>query len=352
MKLRTGVLNQESHGTLRLLSERECALSVANTVLFNRVLKLDSTIPLRILEDTFSFVPKRPHAYDCGMSYRALPDFLNPKPADTLTTQTYTVPLLAFYGQHNADFFKQVVRANGNNATEFLTKLFNLYIQSFLPLLLEHQLSMEAHGQNLLLVFDSAFQLTGLIYRDMGGVNNRISEADLTLPSKLRDPALSYFHNHVKDASNSIEHHFVWRGLFPLTKQLVKHAEYFGKTDARFNDWYQLCLSMHEHTGVLGNWTDGNPDSDLHQEELSVISFYRYGYVETLFGEMLINELERREVLDPETIDNLKLRLFCPEKITDDLLVPPCTYQTFFDETIKTILNALDLKFTHRSSYK
>jgi hypothetical protein len=105
-------LNQKAHQVLRLLTERECALSLANTSIFNRILKRNPTIPLSIFEDTFSFVPKAPHLYDFGMSYRIMPDFLHPRYSDS-KEQRFMVPMIAFYGQHNAEFFKQVVRANG-----------------------------------------------------------------------------------------------------------------------------------------------------------------------------------------------------------------------------------------------
>jgi hypothetical protein len=209
---------------------------------------------------------------------------------------------------------------------------------------------MEAHGQNLLLVFNQNFELIGIRYRDMGGVNTCIDNNDFALPLNLRKPELSYFQNHIRDASNSIEHHFVWRGLYPITKQLVKHAESFIQTDERFNQWYKSALSMHENNSVLGNWTDGNPSSDLHKEELLLNSFCRYGYAECLFGEMLIDELERRGVLDEKAIEKLKEHLFCPEDLGNGCIVAPCTYKTFFDETIRTVLNSPSYNQTLRNN--
>lgn len=344
-------LNQLAHGVLRLLSERECALSVANTSIFSRILARNETIPLKLFEDPFSFVPKHPERYTCGMSYRLLPDYLNPKFSAT-TEWHFVIPLLAFYGQKNAHFFKEVVQKNGGNVTDFLSSFFQLYIQALFPLLLEHELSMEAHGQNLLLVFNEQFQLQHVMYRDMGGVNTPIQENDYDLPTNLRTPKLSYFHNHTIDAANAIEHLVVWRGLFPLTKQLVKNAEYFCLTDPAFHQWYEMCLKMQPSTGVLGNWTDGDSTSDVHQEQLDVIAFYRYGYVETLFGQTIIAYLLEHNLVDQGAIDQLNSHLYLPEQLSEDLWVAPCTYYTFFDEMIKMVLNKHELQLTNRSFNK
>lgn len=342
-------LNQEAQGVLRLLGERECALSVANTSIFTRILARSESIPLEIFEDPFSFVPKIPRAYTYGMSYRTLPDSLTPVKADSVE-RSFIIPLLAFYGQKNADFFKEVVQANGANVTGFLNDFFQLYLNSFMPLLLDNQLSIEAHGQNLLLVFDESFRLKSLRYRDMGGVNTKISEDDYALPQTLRNPALSYFENHENDAAKAIEHLFVWRGLYPLTKQLVKNADHFRLTDTEFDAWYQACLSMETSTHVLGNWTDDDRTSELHEENLDVTGFYRYGYVETLFGKNFIEYLASHDILDEQAIEEFTNRLYLPERLTDDLWVAPCTYQTWFDAIIKRVFEAHTLKSMPRSS--
>lgn len=338
-------LNQEAHGVVRLLSERECALSLANTAIFNRILRTNTAISLSILEDTFSFVPKLPTPYECGMMYRELPSFLKP---DTTCTPTFAIPLLALYGQRNSDFFKDLVRENGGNCTVLLKKIFTCFIEAALPLLIEHELSMEAHGQNLMLILDEHKQFKGLMYRDMGGVNTPIHSDDLDLPTNLKNPELSYFENHTKDAANALEHHFVWRGLFPITKQLVKNAEHFRATDPDFNRWYEACLTMQEEYDVLGNWTDGDPMSDQHRTDLPVLAFCRYGYAECLFGELLIQHLE--QALDADSIETFKEKLYHPERIADDLWVAPCTYRTFFDELIYHLLTQPEPTQTLRNS--
>lgn len=344
-------LNQEAHGVLRLLEARECALSLANSSIFARILKRKETIPLTIFEDLFSFVPKYSQNGTSGMLYRLLPDYLNPN-YSAVTEQHFVIPLLAFYGQKNAPFFKEVVEKNGGNVTHFLKHFFQLYIQALFPLLLDYELSMEAHGQNLLLVFNQQFKLKHLMYRDMGGVNTPISETDYGLPCNLRNPKLSYFDNHTIDAANALEHLVVWRGLFPLTKQLVKNAEHFSSTDPDFRQWYDMCLKMEPETGVLGNWTDGNPLSEQHNEELDVLAFYRYGYVETLFGQAIIGYLSEHHVVDEETIEDLNARLYLPEQLLKDVWAAPCTYRTFFDEMIKKVLEQHELQLTNRSFTK
>lgn len=338
-------LNQKAHGVLRLLSARECALSVANTSIFSRILRENRDIELAIFEDPFSFVPKD---YDFGMSYRRLPAELNPQ-VICATSPTYILPLLAFYGKHNAVFFKKIIEANGHCVTDVLTTWFNPFIHSYLTLLLKHHLSIEAHGQNLLLIFDFEFKFKGLFYRDMGGVNTPIKVDDLELPPSLRQPELSFYHNHVQDAANALEHLLVWRGLYPLTKQLVKHGEHFQKTDPYFDEWYKASCDLDKTTGVLGNWTDGNSESDLHIEYLDIKAFYRYGYVETLFGYLLIQAIESQSLLDAEVLNEFKSRLFLPEQVSETLDVAPCTYLTFFDDLITKLLHLEERTFNSRS---
>lgn len=336
-------LNQKAHDILRLLSERECALSVANTSIFSRILQTHQDIPLQIMQDTFSFVPKLPIPYDHGVLYRELPPCLR---QETSSFPVFAVPLLSLYGQKNSDFFKFLVAANGGNSSELLRKIFNCFINATLPLLLEHQLSIEAHGQNLILILDEQSQFLGLMYRDMGGVNTPILADDHLLPPNLRNPDLSYFAHHIKDAANALEHHFVWRGLFPLTKQLVKHAEDFRYSDLDFDRWYKKCLIMDERFGVLGNWTDKVPGSDEHHTRLPMLAFCRYGYAECLFGELLIQYLKK--TLDPKTISSFRTKLFRREQIRDDLYVAPCTLRTFFDEVIYHLLRQPELTLSPR----
>jgi len=121
-----------------------------------------------------------------------------------------------------------------------------------------------------------------------------------------------------------------------MTKQLVKNADHFREHDSDFNRWYEACLSMQSQCDVLGNWTDGDPTSDEHHTRMPVLAFCRYGYVECLFGEVLIQHLEN--LLDADTLETLKRQLYCPEQITDELWVAPCTYRTFFDEVVRHIL--------------
>ena len=110
--------------------------------------------------------------------------------------------------------------------------------QQELPLVLPQFLKINQHHQ-----------VIGLVYRDMGGVNLDIKKDDLFLPDNLRQDAISYFDAFNTDAGHVLEQQWLTRGLYPLTKQLIKHAEIFSLTDPNFARWYQWCLEM-EKSGI------------------------------------------------------------------------------------------------------
>ena len=335
-------LNQSSQGVYRVLTRRECALSVANSAILSRKLLSDSSeltsakLPLEIFQDPLAFVPT---GYTNGMLYRKLPDFLNPKLANP--EGLYAMPLLALYGEKNREWLKTLVKINGGNITHFLRDYFlNPFVHVFLTLLDKHETSIEAHGQNLLFMLDSTHHIQGLLYRDMGGVNLYIDSHDVTLPTNLREPGLSYFENHDIDAAKALEDLFVGRGLFPLSKQLVKMADYFQENDADFRQWYQNCLSMEESAGiaVLKNWTKAGLTQEDHETELLQLEYCRYGYVENLFGDCFLNYLAQNRLITPELLEQMQRDLFLPEALPDGTIVAPCSNIAFFVHAIPAFL--------------
>lgn len=336
-------LDQIYHGVLRVLTRRECALTVANTSILSRKV-YDAKPAFSIIEDPLAFVPA---GYPNGMIFRKMPPFLNP--ALPNPENLYAVPLFALHGIKNREFFKALVNRDGGNVTDFLlNRLLKPFTEIFLKLLLNDHSSIEAHGQNLLLILDGSNAIKGLLYRDMGGVNQEISADDIALPANLRQPALSYFVNHAKDASDTLENHFVRRGLYPLTKQLVKDADYFQQHDLRFRDWYTKCQQTESFGfAILKNWTLGHANDDEHATHLSKTEFYRYGYVEFLFAECLLNDLHIKNLLPVSEIEKKWTHLLAAEELNDGSLVAPCTYEVFFVSVITQLLNSI--KQTHDS---
>ena len=327
-------LNESIGGVNRILSKRECALSVANTEILQRRLAYYRT-PLGVFRDPLSYVPA---GYECGMIYRELPPSLNPK--YKAADGRYMIPLLSLFGVKNRDLLKHLVGTNAENVSRFLVNYILMpFAQIFINLLIYAETSIEAHGQNLLLELDGSDRVIGLVYRDMGGVNQLISMEELhTLPENLRDPSIYYFESHNKDAAIALEDHFVRRGLFPLTKQLIKCPDFDAKDDNLrvWRAWYRSEC-------VLANWTEDDLETDGHRASLSIENFCRYGYVENLFFQCLMQHLDSIG-LDQKVLSVMQKEFEAPDEIhyrttmgTDTTIrVKPRSIYEFFSE--KTLL--------------
>lgn len=329
-----------AHGAHRLLSERECALSVANTSILGRMMANTLDVELEIFADPLSFVPE---GFEHGMIFRPLPAELNPKFHNS--KQVFLAPLLSLYGVKNLDWFLELAHMNSQgNVTSFLEeKLFEPFLNAFMKLLIQHQAYIQGHGQNLLLKIDQDHQVIGLVYRDMGGVNLEIKKDDVYLPEALKADGLSYFNAFNKDACNVLEQQWINRGLYPLTKQLVKNASIFALTDPEFSHWHQWCLNMEKNgVPVLKNWTTGTATNDEHHVALEQTEFCRYGYVENRFGLKLLEYLQQHHLLSNESLQDLYSQLTCPEQISNSeqtTVLAPCTNVKFFDRAIALTLS-------------
>ncbi|MGL5741744.1 MAG: IucA/IucC family C-terminal-domain containing protein [Legionella sp.] len=281
-------LAEEHGGVSRIVTRRECGLSVGNSAIFTQKLA-KKDLNLTIFEEPLAYIPK---GYEAGMIYRQLPNCLNPKLANE--EKLYHIPLFSLHGIKNRDFFREIITVNGGNATVFLSKYFlSPFARIVIELLLYCNISIEAHAQNLLLVLDKDKRICSFLYRDMGGVNQLFTPNELSgLPMNLRDPLLYYFETHIQDASTALEHHFVIRGLCPLTRQLVKDPA-MKNSDPLFIAW----LAEAAKHNFLQNWTLENLDSDDYQRELPIHHFYRYGYVEAIFMECLMTVLQEKNWL-------------------------------------------------------
>ncbi len=317
-------LNQKHGGVLRILKRRDCAISVGNSEIFSRKL-LNTELPFEIFEEPLAYLP---NGYDAGMIYRKLPKCLQEKKG------IYPVPLSSLLGVKNRDFLRKMISANGGTPSKFLSQfLFLSFANIYLSLLLDHKISIEAHSQNLLLLVDLEDRIRGFIYRDMAGVNQLLSQEELiSLPFNLQDPSIYYFDTHIKDASKSLEHHFVVRVGFALTRQLVKdHLMY--QNDPSFYQWYETM----KEGDFLQNWTLENHNTEEYQNDLMIQQFYRYGYAEWMLMKSLFSIIEKRKILDTDSINEKKL-----EFIKQDNGIPPCSKKSFFTHLIREILNSLN----------
>jgi hypothetical protein len=319
-------------GIKRLVEERECAISVANTaILTQKIDSLDQSF--KFMYDPVAFVP---NGYDCGMIYRELPDCLNPTIANE--QGLYLMPLLSLYGNKNQSWFKTLILANDGTLTDFLIKrLLEPFIHTFMHLTLYHKTSIEAHGQNLLLTLDHNDQVQGLVYRDMGGVNHCFTPDELlALPENMREIVTFYNPNFEKDAAAALEDHFVTRGLYPLSKQCCKSPD-LQQHDQELQEW------LTKHNRYLKNWTliDSNPhsDSESHQTQLLPTEFYRYGYVETQFLYVFLSYIENHHLVNTTTIQAFYSQ--CSQiKLPDGTIVAPHSTKPFFNTVLKSVLQA------------
>jgi|GEM_PF-3220490 len=328
-------VDQEINGVSRVLTERECRLSVANSIILSKKLTelaQDSVIaipPLQIFEDPLAYVPV---GCESGMLYRRLPEFLSADNAQGL----YAIPFLALSGVKNRELMQELVTANGGTVTRFFKDhVFPLFVRSFIELLCHHRASLQVHGQNLLLVLDRDNRITGLLYRDMGGVNQLFTRQELeSLPENLRDPALYYAENHIQDAAMVLEDHFLSL-LYPLTKQVVKCPE-FAEQDSELALWLSMC----KERGYLKNWTKESLDDDEHETKLLATEFFRYGYLENLFYDSLMDYLRKNKMASESDLQDMQQHFTSPEIYHDGSIVAPCTLQPFFQSFIRYMLKS------------
>lgn len=317
-------LDVQIAGVRRLVDRRECALSVVNSELFQQRLK-SSALPLRIMVDPMAFVPA---GYRAGMLYRELPDALNP----VLGLNAETVlPLLALLTVKNNDLFQFLVRQNGTTITEFLeSKIIKPFAKIFIELLYLFHLSLQGHGQNLMIVVDDQGRVKGLMYRDMGGVNLLPKQDDLaSLPTNLQDPNLFYRHNHVKDAGIALEDHTVRRFLFYLTKQLVRCPELIA-ADPQLQSWMDFIVA----SDLIRNWMSEGEKSDAHARSLAENKFCRYGYAEQIFAKACLTALIDNQLISEQKYWQFADLMLHPEHIDGEYVAPPCTLRLFFEKMI------------------
>ena len=357
-------LNETINQTNRLLSERECALSIANSILLKKRLSEKTNIleEVDVLEDIAAFAPQN---FKSGMLIRSIPTYLK-----ATSNNVTLLPFLSILGEKNRNFFCHLVKKSSLSLTDFLLQkiirpLANLFITS----LFQANASLECHAQNLLFKLNNQGEFIGLAFRDMGGVNLLPSETDLnSLPEPLRDPDIYYSSTHLLDAANSLESHIVRRFLLQLTLQIARCDSVFNsETDENYQTWrneflinsklkpnWQVQLSesevpkdlptshksitfleqvLHFFTQFLKKiWEIFQKQKQNNQKIDNIIvsekHFVRYGFCETLFFHMICERFETTCNIEVNALKKKFCQKMCLEGRGFD--AQPNTYIDFF----------------------
>ena len=307
-------LDEEIGGVLRILSVKECACSVGMTVAINH----QKPAALSFFNDEMAFVS---HVTDspqgAGMIYRKIPDDIG--------EDEYLIPFFSLFGHSNRELLSLLIKESQKSPTDFVTNyLLGPLADLFTDLIYNEHISIEAHGQNLLLAITTKGPLKiRFFYRDMGGVNVLLSEKNFNcLPPNLRHKDYYYLDTHVQDTARALEQ-FVTTIVFNLTKQFFKTDDY-EKQDSTFAEWKRVMIER----GFSGNWSLDDPTSNAHQETFSPENFYRYGYFEKIFGKLLLDSLLQRGILKT-LVGNQELEAY--SYLADKLSHPDNPYNNCLD---------------------
>jgi hypothetical protein len=328
-------LAKNLRGVFRLLSEKKCKIAVGNSAMLNVSLSTEeeNNLGLTILKDPLAILPKG--FEQAGMIYRVLPDLLNPQKPNA--NGIYFVPLLSLLGVKNLPFFQHLVTVSRLPVSSFLkTHLLSPIATLIIKLFYYKGISLEIHAQNLGLMINQWDRVCGLMYRDIEGVNLLMEDKDrqACLPESLQDKDIYYFDTHIKDAASAVENHFVYAVLGPLTRQLAKFPA-FWDTDAELKEWIET-VSQYK---FIQNWTLPDLTNDDYDNNPEYQKFFRYGYVEKLFFDCLMEKLEEYDCFDPKTFKDLEEHFTQWEKNDRGELFPPCTYNAFFSRLVTLLLS-------------
>ena len=287
-------LNETIGGVLRILHLRECARSVATTEILQ-----SKPSEISFIQENLSFVsnsdllsPECAKAFreGAGMIYRPIPDCLS-----NSCPNEYIIALFALFGSRNRPLLDRLIQQSKKTPTEFIVdSILNPLANAFIDLLYFHHVSIEAHGQNLLLAINTSDPddvKIKMMYRDMGGVNCLLSEKDKdALPQALRNEDYFYLNTHIKDASDVLEG-LATKVLFNLTKQFFK-SEKYDCIDPAFGKWKSEMIKR----GFSENWSIPGENPDAHRQDFTIENFYRYGYFEKIFGHLLLEAMSRKGI--------------------------------------------------------
>ncbi len=341
-------LNEEIGGVRRLLYQKECAASVANS----SVLKNKQTEKFTCLEENLSFVPDA-HLIDpkeeavqlsgAGMIHRPVPELF--------TTQGhYIIPLYALFGINNWPLLNALIEQSQTTPTQFITgALLRPIAEEMVDHIYRQRFYLEFHGQNVLLKLTmdhNDLPAIDFIYRDMGGVNCRLGDVQLhQLPEHLRGHAQYWEPNFIPDAAVIMEG-IAKKVLFNLTKVFFKSEP--TTRDPEFCCW-RAKMTVY---GYQENWTLPGADgrTDNHRTRHTPKTFYRYGYFEKIFARELLEVMTRHGIF-------LNIKRSCPDydysffmdKIGNiDSCNTPCVEFEWFSELVKMTLPHY---FQHQDAY-
>ena len=275
-------LDETIGGVRRLLHQQECAASVA----FTAVLNGKSVEQFTCLAEELSFVPNLVNLDDsqavhsgAGMILRPIPQFLS-------DNDSHIIPLYALFGVNNWSLLNTLIVQSQKSPTQFITdSILQPLALAMVNHIYKQRFYLEVHGQNVLLKLtvhqnhlDVAF-----IYRDMGGVNCQLSDAELLqLPEPLRHHTRHWEANFITDAGVILEG-IAKKVLFNLTKVFFKCEQ----RDPDFCRWRDAMIAR----GYQSNWTLSGPYDDQHQPCHTQKSFYRYGYFEKIFACLVLEAM-------------------------------------------------------------
>ncbi|WP_257283722.1 IucA/IucC family protein [Endozoicomonas sp. SESOKO1] len=329
-------LNEKIGGVRRLLVQKECAASVAASAVLNN----KQTGKFTCLEENLSFVPdarlldleeEAVHLSGAGMIHRPVPELFT-------TEDHYIIPLYALFGINNWPLLNTLIEQSQKTPTLFITDtLLRPIAEEMVDHIYSQRFYLEFHGQNVLLKLDkNDLSVIDFIYRDMGGVNCRLSDVQLKqLPEHLRDHAQYWEPNFISDAAVIMEG-IAKKVLFNLTKVFFKSEPY--NRDPEFCHW-RAKMTVH---GYQDNWTLPGADgcTDKHRTRHTPDTFYRYGYYEKIFARELLEVMSRHGIF-------LNIKRTCPgydyaffmDKIGRiDSCDTPCVEFEWFSELVKMTL--------------
>lgn len=341
-------LDEKIGGVRRLLYQKECAASVATSA----VLKNKQMAKFTCLEENLSFVPDARLVNQgeeavllsgAGIIHRPVPELFT-------TPGHYIIPLYALFGVNNWPLLNALVEQSQKTPTQFITDaLLKPIAEEMVDHIYRQRFYLEFHGQNVLLKLTmnkNDLSSIDFIYRDMGGVNCRLSDVQLTqLPEHLRDHAQYWAPNFIPDAATIMEG-IAKKVLFNLTKVFFKLEP--SDRDPKFCHW-RAEMTAH---GYQDNWTMPGADGskDEHRTRHTRDTFYRYGYYEKIFAQELLEVMSRNGIF-------LNIKKKCPDndysffmdKIGSiDSCDTPCVEFEWFSELVKMTLPHY---FQHQDAY-
>ena len=149
--------------TNRLISEKETAMSVGVDKILHRMGDLPKSFTY--MPEAFGVIPKRYQRG--GMIIRAIPKI---SPDHTL------VPYFSLYSDANGTqqplLTKMIARSKLEPREFVMRKIVEPFLDQWLSLVIDNGITMEPHGQNILLEIDRHGDPTGrIVHRDFGGFN-------------------------------------------------------------------------------------------------------------------------------------------------------------------------------------